>query len=99
MIRKNARRGLMSLVSSVAIAGVLAGTAGAKIPSVDADGPLTAARAIVVVPDAFERAATKRTQKLKAVAAGPDAFERAARRGAQGQLSGDEAMTRTPPQT
>ena len=80
MTSRSTRRITASLVSSLAIAGALAGTAGAWIPSVEADEPLTATRSIVVVPDAFERAAKRQTPKLQAASSGPDAFERAVRR-------------------
>lgn len=101
MTSRSSHRITASLVSSIAIAGALAGTAGAWIPSVESDEPLSASRSIVVVPDAFERAAAKqRIQKLKAAAAGPDAFERAARRGSQTRAGGEVASgTRMPPQT
>ena len=78
MTSRSTRRITASLVSSLAIAGALAGTAGAWIPSVEADEPLSASRSIVVVPDAFERAAKRKATKLqKTVAVAPDAFERA----------------------
>ena len=101
MIGKQARRLSGALAVATVVAAALGPSAGAWVPSVEADEPLSASRAIVVVPDAGERAAKRRAQqKLQAASSGPDAFERAARRGSQTRVGGGEASeTRTPPQT
>ena len=80
MTSRSTRRIAASLVSSIAIAGSFGPSAGAWIPQVEADEPLSASRSIVHVPDAFERAAKRQSQKLQAASPGPDAFERAVRR-------------------
>ena len=80
MTSKCVHRATSSLVVSFAVAAAFAANAAAWIPSVDADEPLHATRAIAVVPDAFERATKRQAQKLQAASAGPDAFERAVRR-------------------
>lgn len=99
MTSRSTRRITASLVVSLAVAASFGPTAGAWIPSVEADEPLSGSRAIVVVPDAFERAARRQSQKLQAVSPGPDAFERAVRRGSQTRAGGGQAPEmRTPPQ-
>ena len=99
MTSRSTRRITASLVTSIAIAGAFGPTAGAWIPSVEADEPLPATRSIVVVPDAFERAAKRKATKLqKTVAVAPDAFERAVRSRSRAG-NGAASETRTPPQT
>jgi hypothetical protein len=73
----------VSLSVSLAVAASVAATAGARIPDVEQDSGVAQARpAVVVVPDAFERAAKRDSVGLRATAPAPDAFERAvARRG------------------
>ena|SRR5688500_2178761 len=100
MTGKHAARRFGVLVAATVVAAALGPSAGAWVPSVEADEPLSASRSVVLVPDAFERAAKRQTQKLQAASSGPDAFERAARRGAPGRAGGDQGSTmRTPPQT
>jgi hypothetical protein len=68
----------VSLSVSVAVASVLAGTAGARIPEADfGDAPVQERPAVVAVPDAFERAVQRRTRVLEAKYAGADAVARA----------------------
>ena len=75
-------RRLRRLPAALVVAGVAAASfgpsAGAWIPTVEADGPMASSRTIVVVPDAAERAAKRRAQtNLQSATASPDAFERA----------------------
>jgi hypothetical protein len=70
-----------SLSVSLAIAASVAAGAGAKIPEIEQDtGVARAQPAVVVVPDAFERAVKRYSVRLRAPASGPDAFERAVAR-------------------
>jgi hypothetical protein len=71
----------LSLSVSLAVAASVAATAGARIPDVEQDSGVAQARpAVVVVPDAFERAVKRYSVGLRASAPGPDAFERAVAR-------------------
>ena len=68
----------LSLSVSLAVAASVAATAGARIPEVDEDwGAARTRPAVVVVPDAFERAVQRHSVALRASASVPDAFERA----------------------
>ena len=77
---RHLRRLPVALVVAGAVAASFGPSAGAWIPSVEADEPLASSRTIVVIPDA-ERAAKRRAQSnLQSGAAVPDAFERAVKR-------------------
>ena len=70
-----------ALAVATVVAAALGPSAGAWVPSVEEDAPIASSRAIVLVPDAAERAAKRQAQqKLQATVAGPDAFERAVHR-------------------
>ena len=78
---RHLRRLPVALVVAGAVAASFGPSAGAWIPSVEADGPLASSSTIVVVPDAAERAAQRRAKtNLQSGTAVPDAFERAVRR-------------------
>ena len=66
MTSKCVHRVTSSLVVSFAVAAAFAANAAAWIPSVDADEPLHASRAIAVVPDAFERRASHEAASAEA---------------------------------
>jgi hypothetical protein len=71
----------VSLSVSLAVAASVAAGAGARIPDVEQDTGVSQARpAVVVVPDAFERAVKRSAATLRSAAPGLDAFERAAAR-------------------
>ena len=78
---RHLRRLPVALVVAGALAASFGPSAGAWIPSVEADEPLASSRTIVVIPDVAERAAKRRAQtNLQSGAAVPDAFERAVKR-------------------
>jgi hypothetical protein len=78
---KHTRRFFGALAVATVVAAALGPSAGAWVPSVEADEPIASSQAIVLVPDAAERAVKRQAQqKLQATVVGPDAFERAVRR-------------------
>ena len=68
----------ISISASVAVVASVAGTAGARIPNLDAgDGNTQAQPAAVAAPDAIDRALQRRTRTLGTTATGTDAIARA----------------------
>jgi hypothetical protein len=69
----------ISVSASIAVVAAVAGTAGARIPEGDSvgGGGSGAQPAVVLVPDAVDRAVQRNARTLGARFAGPDAVARA----------------------
>jgi hypothetical protein len=77
-MRRTRTRIAISLTASVAVVATIAGSAGARVPILDAgDGIAQSQPAAVAAPDAIDRALQRRTRTLGTTAVGTDAIARA----------------------